>query len=78
MARLLLGCMGQHAHIVEQAPDACAHITHQEIASMVGSVREVVQRALKELERMGRLRLSALASVSATSPSSNGGHTSSA
>jgi CRP-like cAMP-binding protein len=51
VARLLLGCMGQRAHIVEKAPDSCAHITHQEIASMVGSVRKVVQRALKELER---------------------------
>ena len=57
VARLLLACMGQHAHIVEQAPDACAHITHQEIASMVGSVREVVQRALKELEREGAIAL---------------------
>lgn len=57
VARLLLGCMGRHAHIVEKAPDACAHITHQEIASMVGSVREVVQRALKELERDGAIVL---------------------
>jgi len=57
VARLLLGCMGRHAHIVEKAPDACAHITHQEIASMVGSVREVVQRALKELERDGAISL---------------------
>jgi CRP/FNR family transcriptional regulator len=57
VARLLLGCMGRHAHIVEKAPDACARITHQEIASMVGSVREVVQRALKELERGGAISL---------------------
>ncbi|AGK56396.1 CRP/FNR family transcriptional regulator [Hyphomicrobium denitrificans 1NES1] len=57
VARLLLGCMGQHMHVVEQAPDACASITHQEIASMVGSVREVVQRALKELERDGAIAL---------------------
>ncbi|MGE0674873.1 MAG: Crp/Fnr family transcriptional regulator [Methylibium sp.] len=55
VARLLLGCMGQHQHIVEHAPDACARITHQEIASMVGSVREVVQRVLKELERDGAI-----------------------
>jgi CRP-like cAMP-binding protein len=55
VARLLLGCMGQHEHIAEQAPDACAHISHQEIASMVGSVREVVQRVLKELERDGAI-----------------------
>jgi CRP/FNR family transcriptional regulator len=57
VARLLLGCMGRHTHIVEKAPDACARITHQEIASMVGSVREVVQRALKELERDGAISL---------------------
>ena len=55
VARLLLGCMGQHQHIVEHAPDACARITHQEIASMVGSVREVVQRVLKDLERDGAI-----------------------
>lgn len=57
VARLLLGCMGQHEHIVEQAPEACARITHQEIASMVGSVREVVQRVLKDLERDGAIAL---------------------
>lgn len=57
VARLLLGCMGHHEHIVEHAPNACERITHQEIASMVGSVREVVQRALKELERDGAIAL---------------------
>lgn len=57
VARLLLACVGQQAHIVEHAPDACARITHQEIASMVGSVREVVQRALKDLERDGAVAL---------------------
>ncbi len=57
VARLLLGCVGRHEHMVEHAPDACVRITHQEIASMVGSVREVVQRALKELERDGAVVL---------------------
>lgn len=57
VARLLLGCIGQHDHIVEKAEFACARITHQEIAAMVGSVREVVQRALKELERDGAIAL---------------------
>jgi len=57
VARLLLGCVGRHEHIVEQARDACARITHQEIASMVGSVREVVQRVLKDLERDGAIAL---------------------
>jgi CRP-like cAMP-binding protein len=54
-ARLLLGCVGRQEHIVEHAHHACAHITHQEIATMVGSVREVVQRALKQLERDGAI-----------------------
>ncbi len=57
VARLLLGCLGHHEHIVEHAPAACARISHQEIATMVGSVREVVQRALKELERDGAIAL---------------------
>jgi CRP/FNR family transcriptional regulator len=55
VARLLLGCVGRHEHIVEHADEACSHITHQEIATMVGSVREVVQRALKQLERDGAI-----------------------
>lgn len=57
VARLLLGCVGRDRHIVENAPAACEHITHQEIAAMVGSVREVVQRALKRLEREGSIAL---------------------
>jgi CRP-like cAMP-binding protein len=57
VARLLLGCLGKHEHIVEHAPDACARITHQEIAAMVGSVREVVQRALKQLETDGAIAI---------------------
>lgn len=57
VARLLLGCVGRHQHIVEHAHDACAHITHHEIATMVGSVREVVQRALKQLERDGAIAI---------------------
>jgi CRP/FNR family transcriptional regulator len=55
VARLILGCIGRREHILEHAPDACARITHQEIAAMIGSVREVVQRALKELEREGAI-----------------------
>ena len=57
VARLLLGCIGHHDHIVEKAGFACARISHQEIAAMVGSVREVVQRALKELECDGAVTL---------------------
>lgn len=43
VARLILGCVKQHDHVIEHAPDACSRITHQDIASMVGSVREVAQ-----------------------------------
>jgi CRP/FNR family transcriptional regulator len=57
VARVLVDCFGRHGRIVEHAPAACTRITHQEIASMVGSVREVVQRALKELERDGAIAL---------------------
>jgi CRP/FNR family transcriptional regulator len=57
VARLLLGCIGDHEDMIEKADFACARITHQEIATMVGSVREVVQRALKELERDGAITL---------------------
>lgn len=57
VARLLLGCIGHQDHIVEKADFACAHITHHEIATMIGSVREVAQRALKELERDGAIAL---------------------
>lgn len=57
VAGLLLGCAGRQEGVVENAPDACARITHEQIAAMVGSVREVVQRALKTLERAGAIRL---------------------
>jgi CRP-like cAMP-binding protein len=57
VARLLLGCIGRQQHVIENADAACAHITHQEVASMVGSVREVVQRALKQLEHDGAIAL---------------------
>jgi CRP/FNR family transcriptional regulator len=57
VASLLLGCAGREGHLVEGAPLACTRITHEEIAAMTGSVREVVQRALKELERAGAIRL---------------------
>jgi CRP/FNR family transcriptional regulator len=55
VARLLLGCVGRQPHMIEKAEAACEHITHQEIAAMVGSVREVVQRALKSLEADGAI-----------------------
>jgi CRP-like cAMP-binding protein len=58
VARLLLGCAGRHGHIIDKAEFACTHVTHQDIAAMVGSVREVVQRVLKGLEQAGAIDLS--------------------
>jgi CRP/FNR family transcriptional regulator len=53
VVKVLLGCAGRYDHVA----GTCSRITHQEIASMVGSVREVVQRSLKELERKGAIKL---------------------
>lgn len=57
IARLLLGCVGRERHMLENAGSACERITHHEIASMIGSAREVVQRALKQLERDSAISL---------------------
>lgn len=57
VARLLLRCATGDQQLVEGAPDACERITQQDIAAMTGSVREVVQRALKFLEQEGAIRL---------------------
>lgn len=57
VARLLLRCATRDQQLIDGAPDACAHITQQDIAALTGSVREVVQRALKDLEQAGAIRL---------------------
>ena len=57
VAKLLLDCSQGHQTLVEGAGGACARLTQQEIAGMTGSVREVVQRALKALEREGAIKL---------------------
>jgi|MudIll2142460700_1097286.scaffolds.fasta_scaffold58756_1 CRP/FNR family transcriptional regulator len=57
VAKLLLDCSQGHQTLVEGAADTCARLTQQEIAGMTGSVREVVQRALKALERDGAIKL---------------------
>lgn len=41
----------------ETGAAACLHLTHERVAAMTGSVREVVQRALKTLEREGAIEL---------------------
>ncbi len=57
VAKLLLDCTRGEATLVEGAAGACVRLTQHQIAAMVGSVREVVQRALKTLEREGGIRL---------------------
>lgn len=57
VAKLLLDCTRGHQTLVEGGADACARLTQHQIAAMTGSVREVVQRALKTLEKDGAIRL---------------------
>jgi CRP/FNR family cyclic AMP-dependent transcriptional regulator len=57
VAKLLLDCTRGHQTLVESGAGACARLTQHQIAAMTGSVREVVQRALKTLEKDGALRL---------------------
>jgi CRP/FNR family transcriptional regulator len=56
VAKLLLDCAQGEPTLIEGA-GACARLTQQQIAAMTGSVREVVQRALKTLEREGAIRM---------------------
>ena len=57
VATIIKGCAVGEQPLIEGVPHACARITHQELAAMTGSVREVVQRALKTLETAGAIRL---------------------
>jgi len=57
VANVIKGCAEGNQPLVEGVPHACAHITQQELAALTGSVREVVQRALKMLEGAGAIRL---------------------
>lgn len=57
VAAVIRGCAIGEQPLVEGVPHACARITQQELAAMTGSVREVVQRALKTLETAGAIRL---------------------
>ena len=57
VANVIKGCAEGNQPLVEGVPHACAHITQQELAALTGSVREVVQRALKTLESAGAIRL---------------------
>ncbi len=57
VARLLLNCALGHHALAEGNHAACVRITQADVAAMTGSVREVVQRALKTLEADGAIRM---------------------
>jgi CRP/FNR family transcriptional regulator len=57
VAKLLLDCAAGRETVVEDRGGACARLTQQQIAAMTGSVREVVQRALKTLEQEGAIEM---------------------
>lgn len=57
VAGLLLSCALGHHALAEGDHAACVRITQADVAAMTGSVREVVQRALKTLEADGAIRL---------------------
>ena len=57
VARLLLDSARGQTTLVEDSASLRLRYTQDEIAAMVGSVREVVQRALKTLEHAGLIEM---------------------
>jgi CRP-like cAMP-binding protein len=57
VARLLSERASGKTRLIEDAPSLTLSYTQDEIAAMVGSVREVVQRALKALENAGLIEM---------------------
>ena len=57
VAKVLLDCSRGQGTVMEGATGPCLRITQQDIAAMTGSVRVVVQRALKALEGDGAIKL---------------------
>lgn len=57
VARLLRDRARGQATLVEDSASVSLRYTQNEVAAMVGSVREVVQRALKTLERAGVIQM---------------------
>ena len=57
VARLLRDCTCGQAGLVEDSASVSLRCTQHEIAAMIGSVREVVQRALKTLEHAGLIQM---------------------
>jgi CRP/FNR family cyclic AMP-dependent transcriptional regulator len=57
VARLLVDRAGGKQTLIEESASSSPEYTQDEIAAMVGSVREVVQRALKTLEHAGLIQM---------------------
>src|SRR5262245_30502134 len=57
VARLLVDRAHGAQRLVEELADSSPEYTQEEIAALVGSVREVVQRALKTLEHAGFIQM---------------------
>src|SRR5262249_44008721 len=57
VARLLVGRARGAQTLVEEPASSSAEYTQDEMAALVGSVREVVQRALKTLEYAGFIQM---------------------
>ena len=57
VARLLVDRAHGTRTLIEESASSSPEYTQDEIAAMVGSVREVVQRALKTLEHVGLIRM---------------------
>ncbi len=57
IAKLLLECSRGQPPLAESDRDICVELTQERLAAMVGSVREVVHRALKALEQDGAIAI---------------------
>ena len=57
VAKILMESAGGRATLIETPVESGVRLTQSQLAAMTGSVREVVQRALKTLEQDGAIKL---------------------
>lgn len=67
VAKILLESAGGKATLIETPAENGVRLTQSQLAAMTGTVREVVQRALKSLEQAGAIKL-ARARISVLDP----------
>ena len=67
VAKILLESAGSRATLIETPAENGVRLTQSQLAAMAGTVREVVQRALKSLEQAGAIKL-ARARISVLDP----------